>query len=176
MWRTVVNVLAFQVGWFACVLGAARGVPWTGPVMVAVLLGPQLWFLPDPRRFARFLAVAGLLGLVLDSTLGALGLYVFHDSAFPAWVCPPWLTALWMMFASTLPLSLGWLTGRPWLAALCGALGGPVSYYAGASLGALELPGQTGTSLLILAAVWGILLPTLLHLKDRMGLTHQHSS
>lgn len=175
MRRIVANVVAFQVGWVACVLGAARGMPWIGPVLVAVLLGLQLRFLPDPRRFARFLAAAGLLGLVLDSTLGALGLFVFHVSAFPAWVCPPWLTALWMLFASTLPLSLNWLTERPRLAALLGAVGGPASYYAGASLGALDLSGHTVTSLLILAAVWGILMPTLLRLKNRMGLTALHA-
>lgn len=76
-----------------------------------------------------------------------------------------------MMFASTLPLSLNWLSERPRLASLCGAVEGPASYYAGASLGALDLPGEPRTSLLILAAVWGILLPVLLRLKTNMGLT-----
>jgi len=71
---------------------------------------------------------------------------------------------------STLPLSLDWLSGRPRFAALCGAIGGPLSYYAGASLGALDLPGEPRMSLLILAAVWGILLPGLHQLKTRMGL------
>ena len=80
-----------------------------------------------------------------------------------------------MLFASTLPLSLNWLTERPRLAALLGAVGGPASYYAGASLGALDLSGHTVTSLLILATVWGILMPTLLRLKNRMGLTALHA-
>jgi hypothetical protein len=30
--RLLVNFVAFQLGWFACVLGAAQGLPWLGPV------------------------------------------------------------------------------------------------------------------------------------------------
>ncbi len=36
--------------------------------------------------------------------------------------------------------------------------------------GALALPGHTVTSLLILASIWGILMPALMQLKNRMGL------
>lgn len=169
------NLAAFQIGWFACVLGAARDLEWLGPLVVAGLLPLQLCFVQSPARYLRFCTGVGLLGLAIDTALGAGGIFVFHGTPYPPWMCPPWLVALWIMFASTLPLSLSWLTGRPWLAALFGSLGGPVSYYAGASLGALELSGQPRGSLLILAAVWGILLPALLHLKDRMGLTPRRS-
>jgi Protein of unknown function (DUF2878) len=175
MLMNVANLVAFQVGWLACVLGAANGRGWAGPLAITILLALHLWRLPEPSRYLRFCAVVGLLGLAIDTMLGAFGIFTFHESPFPSWICPPWLTALWMMFAGTLPLSLNWLTERPRLAALLGAIGGPASYYAGASLGALDLSGHTVTSLLILASVWGILMPALLRLKNKMGLHILHS-
>jgi hypothetical protein len=172
---SLANLVAFQAGWLACVLGAANNLGWPGPLAVIIFLSLHLWYLPDPARYLRFCAVVGLLGLAIDTTLGASGIFAFHASPFPAWACPPWLTALWMMFAGTLPLSLNWLTERPQLASLLGAVGGPASYYAGAAQGALDFPGPTVTSLLILASVWGILMPVLLRLKNRMGLTAHHA-
>ena len=170
MLTNLANLVAFQVSWFSCVLGAAKGLGWTGPLVTAVLLTLHLGFLPAPARYLRFCAAVGLIGLAIDTALGAFGVFAFHATPFPSWVCPLWLTALWIMFASTLPLSLNWLAERPRLGALLGAIGGPASYYAGATLGALDLPGHTVTSLLILASVWGILMPALMHLKNRMGL------
>ncbi|MFM8541392.1 MAG: DUF2878 domain-containing protein [Nitrospira sp.] len=170
MLKNLANVVTFQAGWFTCVLGAATDHGWAGPLAYIIYLASHLWHLPDPARYLRFCTVVGFLGLAIDSTLGAVGIITFHASPLPGWVCPPWLTALWMMFAGTLPLSLNWLTERPRLAALLGALGGPASYYAGASLGAIDLYNPSVTSLLILAVVWGILMPALLRLKNRMGL------
>ena len=36
--RLFINFLAFQLGWFASVLGAAHGLPWAGPVVVAMVV------------------------------------------------------------------------------------------------------------------------------------------
>ncbi len=35
--RGLLTFLALQIGWFACVLGGARGNVWIGPLVVAVL-------------------------------------------------------------------------------------------------------------------------------------------
>ncbi len=39
--RLLLNFAAFQIGWFACVLGAANGFPWLGPVVVAAVVAGQ---------------------------------------------------------------------------------------------------------------------------------------
>jgi hypothetical protein len=36
------NFIAFQVCWFACVLGAAKGMEWIGPLSVALFLAWSL--------------------------------------------------------------------------------------------------------------------------------------
>ena len=49
---------------------------------------------------------------------------------------PHWIVAMWVLFASTLNVSLRWLRGRWALATLLGAVAGPLAYYGGAGLGA----------------------------------------
>ena len=40
--RTLINFAAFQAGWFACVAGAAHGLPWLGPLLVLPVAGWHL--------------------------------------------------------------------------------------------------------------------------------------
>lgn len=166
--RRLLNVVAFQVGWLACVLGAGADRPLVGPALVVILLGLQAPLSSAPLRTGRFLLVAGLLGALIDSLLGFTGLLTFQGTPWPPWVCPPWLLAIWLIFASTLPSSLRWLAGHRWLAAALGAMGGPMSYYAGARLGALTMPSDPLPSLAVLAVLWALLLTGLLRLMERM--------
>lgn len=141
---SVVNILAFQVGWFACVLGGSA----IGAVVAALILTAHLYWLGQPREW-RLLAAFATLGLVIDGSFGLLGGFDFAggDTALAgagagpwgALPLPLWLWLLWPLFA-TLPLhSLSWLWRRPWLAALGGATSGPLSYLAGARLSGVEL-------------------------------------
>ena len=76
------------------------------------------------------------------------------------------MVALWMLFASTLNASMGWLAGRFAVAAALGAVFGPLSYLAGARLGAIELHANTAVSLTAIAVVWAGALPALLWIRD----------
>ena len=60
---------------------------------------------------------------------------------------------------------VGWLAGRPLLAAALGAGGGPPAFYAGFRLGAVEFHPTPGLSLAVLALVWALLLPLLMYLS-----------
>lgn len=142
-----------------------------GPTVVALLLALQIRTADDPSRLARWLLAAGLLGSATDSLLALAGLFSFLPGPLSAWISPPWLLFLWMAFGSTLPRSLAWLGDSPRLAAGLGAAGGPLSYYAGAELGAVRLTEPAGTSLLVLACVWAILLPGLFTLMRRLGVS-----
>ena len=66
-WKRLLNFVCFQAGWFACALGAARGWPLLGPLVVGVLLILQLPLVPAPGKQARFVLVATLLGWLIDS-------------------------------------------------------------------------------------------------------------
>ena len=164
---TLINILSFQTGWFACVLGAAHGRPLLGPVVVAVLLGLHLYLTADVKGEIRLLATAGVLGFLLDSLQALLGVFSFGTGGALSWMSPLWMIALWPNFATTLHTSLSWLAGRYALAAVFGAIAGPLSYYAGAQLGALSLHPHLFVSLGTLSVVWSILTPGLLWLAAR---------
>ncbi len=161
MLSRIVNFVTFQIGWFVCVLGASYGRPWLGPSVVLFLLSFYFWMVEDHWTAVRVVLVVGLVGAVIDSAFGYVGLLQFRDSVLANWLCPPWLVALWMIFATTLQHSLSWLAGRWKLAALLGGVFGPVSYYAGQEFGALRLGGTMSSTALALAAVWALLLPLL---------------
>ena len=154
MARLLVNAGLFQLGWFACVLGAQR--PWLLLVAVACLLVHLLWL--ATRDELRLVLLTALLGWLLDSTLLNLGLFDFGGGAS---VAPLWLALLWALFATTLRHCLAW-TARPWWrASLLGAIGGPLSYLAGAELAGVGLAWGLLPSLLVLAGVWAVVMPWL---------------
>ncbi|MGH7965846.1 MAG: DUF2878 domain-containing protein [Candidatus Binatia bacterium] len=160
---TLINLASFYIGWFACVIAAGQGHPLIGPVIVAVLLGFHFFLLSDTSREARLIIGVGILGSTLDTLLMWSGLYSFPGHSM-AWLCPLWITALWMIFATTLHTSLRWLAGRYALAAILGAVGGPLSYYAGARFGALTLYPHPTLTLATITIVWAIVMPVLIWL------------
>lgn len=163
------NIAAYQAGWLACVLSAAGGRPGWGVFAAVGLLGLHLAQSDRPARDVRIAGAFVLVGLAVDSALGALGVFRFAAPVAPHWMAPPWLLAIWGLFAITMHASLSWLHGRPGLAVLLGAVAGPLAYWAGARLGGVTLGLSLPTSLAVLAAVWGLVLPVLVWLSHRPG-------
>ncbi|MBM4255634.1 MAG: DUF2878 domain-containing protein [Deltaproteobacteria bacterium] len=162
----LVNIITFYLAWFACVLGAAHQYLFLGPLAVLVLLGLHFYLLAgySPVQEFRLLITAGALGLVLDSLQAFLGVFAFANVTPGRWVSPLWMVVLWIAFATTLHTSLRWLSGKYTLAAVLGAVGGPLSYYSGAKLGALVLSPDLTLSFVVMAIVWGIAMPILVWL------------
>lgn len=153
--RLLLNAGLFQLGWFACVLGAQR--PWLLLIAITCLAIHLLWIANVLNEWCSLLRVAAC-GWVLDTTLLHLGLFNFPGAPF---VLPLWLAILWLLFASTLYHSLSW-TKEPWLmGSLLGAFGGPLSYWGGAKLAGVGLPLGVWPSLVLLAVIWAILMPAL---------------
>jgi hypothetical protein len=160
------NLICFQVGWFACVLGPARGWTWQAPSLVAAIAAAWLLVAPRPLGLALVLALTGVVGLCWDSALAVLGLIAYRPGPLTPPLAPSWILAMWVLFATTLQVSLRWLRGRWWFAALLGAALAPLAYLGGARLGALQLL-QPQLALLAQAAGWALLLPALVALARR---------
>lgn len=162
--RSLLVFLGFQGGWWACALGAGRGAPWLGPlVMGAFLLGALVTRSPrvSAGRFALLILAAAAVGAASDALLVRAGALRFLSAGWPV---PLWMIALWAGFAATLEPSLGWLLRRPLLALPVGALCGPLSYHAGARLGALTVVAPLTRSLSLIAVEWALALPVLVGL------------
>ena len=155
------NVLLSQVGWFACVLGAAQGMPWIGIAFAVPIIAWHVGRATFPGRELTLVAAAALGGAAFETFLLQAGWVRFESGQLIEGAAPYWMVALWALFATTLNVSLRRLRPHPWPAALLGAFAGPAAYYAGARLGALEFPA-VGTALLAIAIGWAVLTPVLL--------------
>ncbi|WPC05924.1 DUF2878 domain-containing protein [Pseudomonas benzenivorans] len=153
MSKPIVNALLFQLGWLACVLG---GGPWLWlvlPILAVHLLWTASWAAEGKLLLSVFLA-----GSALDSFLLNLGVFDFGE---PRTLIPLWLALLWLLLATTLNHCLAWTAQPWWRGSLLGAVGGPLSYYAGAQLAGVGLPYGTWPTLALLALLWALVMPVL---------------
>ena len=165
--RLALNIVLFQAAWFACVLGAAHGVPWLGIAAAAAVVAWHTFSAPQPATEFKLVAAALVIGALFDSALAGSGWLEFAPPAPAAYLAPYWILAMWALFATTLNVSLGWLRRRLALAAVVGMFAGPLSYWAGARLGAVELV-EPAAALIALALGWTAILPGLLALARRL--------
>ena len=162
----VVNFFLFQIGWFACVLGGAHGQPWAGTAVAVAIVAWHLARAAYPSTEIKLVLLAALIGGVWDSALVALGWIAYPSGTLIANTAPHWIVAMWMLFATTLNVSLRWLKQHAFPAILLGAVVGPFAHYAGEMLGALKFI-EWQTAIAAQAIGWGMLLPLLVMLSNR---------
>jgi hypothetical protein len=162
----LINAIAFQLGWFACVLGGANRLPWLGTLMAVIIVSWHLSQAERPGREFTLLVVVGVLGALWDSLLVAAGWLDYPSGTLLTNTAPHWIVAMWVLFASTLNVSLRWLRGRWTLATLLGAVGGPLAYYAGAKLGGVVIT-EPVFAYTALAIGWAAFVPLLIRLSTR---------
>lgn len=170
----VINIVAFQIGWFACVLGAANALPLLGPAVVAGAVALHLSRSSRPAPEFALIMVAGALGAVWDSALVASGWIVYPSGTLITGFAPYWIVAMWMLFATTLNVSLRWLHNRIALAVIVGGISGPLAFYAGAQLGGVTFIDQR-TGLIALGFGWAVMLPLLSEIAARLDRIAQRS-
>lgn len=159
--RALGNFLGFQVVWVLSLLGAARGFAW---VAAASLLVFATWHLTTTTTLRADLATAAFataLGIAVDSLFIRWHVLSYAAPLPSDGFAPFWIVGLWIGFALTLNESMRWLHGRYMLAALLGAIGGPLSYLAGVRLGAAELQSAPQVAVPVLALAWAVAVPLL---------------
>ncbi len=161
--QVLVNIVAFQLAWFALVLGAAKGETAVAMLLAAAVVGLHLSRAAAPWVEVRLIVCAVVIGAIWDSSLARAGWLEFRSGELVHGFAPVWILGLWAIFATTLNVSLRWLRGRRLLGVALGAVAGPLSYYAGARLGALVLT-DTVAALTALAIGWAVLTPALVAL------------
>ena len=165
---SLINLAAFQICWFACVMGAAVGVPLLGPALATVWLPLHIRAArPASGVELKLILVAGALGYLLDSALVLAGWLSFPAQAALGGPSTAWMVTLWLGFAATLRHGLAWLRGRYVLGVLLGAVLGPFAYWSGSQLGAVML-GDAPASLLAVSVEWMIAMPLLLLVLDAL--------
>lgn len=162
----LINFAAFQIGWFSSVIGAAKQMPWLGPVVLLVVLAIHFRQARRPQAELTLIIACGFIGVIFDSLLVAVGWVTYPSGQFSEFLAPYWIVTMWMLFGTTLNLSMGWLKGRPLLAVIFGAIGGPASYVAGQKLGGIVFLDYN-MALIGLALGWAVFMPLLLIVAER---------
>jgi Protein of unknown function (DUF2878) len=157
---TLYNVVAYQVAWFACVLGAASDLAWVGAAVALFVAAVHVMLTARVGGELKLIAAATAIGLLVDSALTRTGQIEFVAGVWAEGWAPYWMLALWAAFATTLNHSLRWVMDRPVVAAILGAVGGPLAYLAATRLGALEIPTPQ-MALPLIAAFWAAAMWTL---------------
>ena len=164
--NVLINFAAFQVGWFSSVIGAAQQMPWLGPLAFLVVLAIHLRQASRPKSELGLVIACGVVGVFFDSLLVAAGWVTYPSGLFSEILAPYWIVTMWMLFGTTLNLSMGWMKGKPILAAVLGAVGGPSSYYAGQKLGGIQFL-EFVPAMIALAVGWAVFMPLLMRLAER---------
>lgn len=163
----IANFVLFQLGWIACVMGGTGKWHWVGTILVLGIVVFHLSRASRPRAELLLIALAVVVGAFWDSLLVWMNILEYQHGVFNSELAPHWIIAMWALFATTLNVSLRWLKDRPLLAIIFGAIGGPLSYFAGNRLGAVEMPDML-LVLTMLAVGWALFMPLLMSLSNRL--------
>ncbi|WP_337880805.1 DUF2878 domain-containing protein [Rheinheimera sp.] len=167
--RLVLNSCLFNLCWFACVYWG-NGV--AGLVLVWACM--HLWLSPAAKTEAALLFGVTCTGVLVDSLWMLGSVLVFPGQPT---LLPFWLVMLWLAFAMTLNGYLSLLKGKVLLQSLTGAVAGPLSYWAGQQLGAVEFGLPLSWVLPLLGLVWALLLPAFFWLNQRLyGDKHEQNA
>ena len=164
----LVNFIGFQVGWFACVLGAANDKELLGMIIALGVIIFHAVTQGDLRKELKLVLAATVIGLLWETWVLNLNILRYPSHPEALFWAPTWLIMMWALFATTINLSMGWLKDRWVLAVFMGAIFGPLAFVAGEKLGAVVFLDST-LSMITLAIGWGLLMPLLLWIAERIN-------
>lgn len=166
--QLIINIVIYQVCWLGCIIGAANDAPLVGVGLAAIAAGYHLYSAANPMPELKLLLIAAAIGGLWDSLPVVMGWLVYPSGIILESAAPYWIVALWVSFATTFNVSLRWFKQHLLLAALFGAIGGPLAFLAGERLGGVVFTNYPVT-LTALAIGWAILMPLMLLLAQRFN-------
>ena len=153
---TIFNLTLFKAGWVAVVFFAAANLPAAGALAALGVVALHLWRSPVRRAELILVGVSALIGFTWESFLVLAGVLQYGTGSAVPGVAPIWIVAMWMLFATTLNVGMRWLRKS----------GGPMSFLAGQSAGAVTLTDPV-YSVIIIGLGWALLLPALVNVASR---------
>ena len=165
MIEKIVNFSLFQLGWFICILGASWNKPYLALCASVIILLTHLHLTNYKKNDLKLLVLSACIGFFFDGLLQYSGMILYNNPGWSFPLTPLWIVMLWLLFSITLNHSLAWLKNRIILSVLFGAVGGPLAYLAGESLGAITVTNPQ--TIIILAAGWAIITPMLIRQSEK---------
>ena len=144
----------YKLSWFGLILAPVFAV-W--PVLLYWFW--SMWRLPNKARLA--VVLIAFCGVLMDSLLLKTKVFDFVGSDN----LPFWMWVLWGCFALVLVQVLAALLQHWWLAAIVGAVSGPLAYWGGANLGGQLVFADIQIFMLTMAPCWGLLLALIVYFR-----------
>lgn len=160
------NFVLSQVGWFACALGPKYGMAWLGPVVTIGVVAIHLYSAKRLSQELYLVILTMAIGTAFDAATVGAGLIRYPVAGMLPGLQPWYMPALWALFATMLNVSLRWLKPHPALGAVLGAVLGPIAYWSGVRLGALDIL-QPVPATVVLAIGWAVIMVALIALAHR---------
>ncbi len=160
----LLHCFAYYIAWLSCILFAADGNGWAGPVIVLVLLIVQCWWqikIRAAKHLWLFVLILTALGTATDWFMILHDLIVFKAGVFGPQFPPLWEIAIWVNFSVVLYACLRRYFGYYWVFAVLALFGFPLAFWLGGLLGAATFP-QHMVSIALTGIIWTILLPSIL--------------
>ncbi|CDR33813.1 DUF2878 family protein [Criblamydia sequanensis] len=166
---SLINSLCYTIGWFWCVLLGIHEHSALAVIGALFLIFVQL-YLAKVKDVSLY--IQDLLLVLFSIPLGAL-LEIFfiqtnliHYSNTTGMLPPIWIVFLYPLFSLLINHSLKFIKKNTLIPFLLGFLGGPLSYVAGQSLGALTFPSPLIPTLIIIGVSWGLFLCLLVKIAN----------
>lgn len=158
----LLNFLMFQIGWFACVLGAANDLALTGSFLAIAVIALHLYAVDNRSQETRIIVIAMFIGLVFESAMVYGGLAIYTTGMVNESLTPYWMVLMWALFAMTANHSMSWFKRQnAVLVSLAGAVFAPLAYFAGYRLGAVQYP-DIAVALTTISLAWAVLFPVVI--------------
>jgi len=155
----LLNGIFFYIAWYACIYGASLDFELLGVATGAILIALH-FFISKKRRsdlifLGAFLAI-GFLGdwLLISQHILAYPYVTFDITTLGV---PLWILTIYASFSTTINHSAIFLHKHPVWCSIGGGIGGSVSYYLAAKIGAILLP-LGWISLVAIAIYWFLIL------------------
>ena len=169
--KNIINIIGFNIGWWACVLGAANDLTYLGPVIMILFLIVHYYLFVSDIKEIYLVLIIGTIGTIIDSLLFLSGSFIYAGAySNQILIAPMWITAMWMGFSATVNHSMSWLKDKWLIMVICGIVFGPAAFFTGEKFGAIEFHLSALFSVLVIAIVYGILMPAIYLLNGHLGL------
>jgi hypothetical protein len=158
----LLNYVLFQALWAITIYGVTIGNNWLAPSSLLVVLIANYIISANFKADLLLTFLAVMLGLAIETTLVQFHMLDYAQPLPFKQLAPFWTLILWANFALTMNGCLQWLQGRYFSAAILGALGGPLSYFAGIEFDAATTGVAMAILLTVIAAIYAVTTPLLL--------------
>jgi len=179
----LVYAIAFQVGWFVCIMSGSL----ISSIYAALFLAIHLWYSTKPKhnffiysnllkKEIFWILAALVLGLLIETISFSGGFLYFKTEAnshishkfFEHFILPPlWLLNLWLIFAIALRTCLSFLFNNQVITYTLCIIFVPFNYYAGANLNGTVLINQPNfISLALITFLWLLFFACMLKIKQ----------